>query len=911
MLDSANQSSENLGPRFPRVGEEIFNFRLRRELGHGAFARVFLAEQPDLAGRPVVLKVSGIDGNEPQTLAQLQHTHIVPIHSVHENPQTGLRAVCMPYFGGASLSQVLGLLWKEGPPPTEGRQFVNALETAQAPPPGTEPGPSLPMAAGRAVLDLLAGSTYLRATAWLVARLAEALQHAHDRGVYHRDIKPSNILIGGDGQPLLLDFNLSRSLHGLQAQANAVLGGTVTYMSPEHLRALAARDPELDRRVDHRSDIYSLGMVLYHMLVGQLPFEHRGSYSVLPVLIELMATERSRTVPSARAKRSDMPWGLESIVRKCLAPDPALRYQRAEDLAEDLHRFLKDQPLRVAPELSRVERVRKWARRHPRLTSSGSVAVVAGVLLVAACGSAFVVRDHLIQAEEQLAASQAEDRRREFEAGALRATCLVNTTVDMQDNLAEGRAACEATLALYDVLGREDWQAHPAWQRLNPDDRKRLSEDVRELLMLLAWARVRPAPEDPAVLRDAVNLLDRAAAVEGLPPSRALLEDRAVYLTRLRDQAGAEAARARAKQLETATARDHYLLAISYARAGKYAPAVAELDEALRLNPRHYWSRFQRGLCHQELGKHTLAVSDFATCVGLWPDFAPGYFNRGYALDQAGNKGEAVQDYTVALARDSDYRPALFNRGTACLELRRFDQALADFTKVAALGRDDAVLHAGRGVALEGLGRSTDADAAFAAAFDRLPQAAAESRVRIRWVYGFAVSARLPAKAREAFDDVLRHHPDQPQALYGRALLLLQAGGREAALPDLDRAVDAAPAFLEARRARAILLARLGKLEAASQDVNQCLERDPGSGSMLYAAACVASQAATHTSDPAARQLAVNQALQFLQKALAQGYGHDRAATDPDLEGLRSHPDFGEAVRTALAARPGPEDRRQ
>src|SRR5262249_60986312 len=91
----------------PAVGDELFGFRLCQELGRGAFARVFLAEQASLAGRPVVVKVSAAEGDEPQTLAQLQHTHIVPIYSVHEDSAAGLRAVCMPYFGGASLSSVL------------------------------------------------------------------------------------------------------------------------------------------------------------------------------------------------------------------------------------------------------------------------------------------------------------------------------------------------------------------------------------------------------------------------------------------------------------------------------------------------------------------------------------------------------------------------------------------------------------------------------------------------------------------------------------------------------------------------------------------------------------------------------------------------------------------------------------
>ena len=114
--------------RLPEVGEEIFGFRLRQPLGRGAFARVYLAEQPDLASRPVVLKISAAEGSEHETLARLQHTNIVPIFSVHEDPKAGLRAVCMPYFGGATLSSIMENLWAKTGPPTRGCQLVEALE---------------------------------------------------------------------------------------------------------------------------------------------------------------------------------------------------------------------------------------------------------------------------------------------------------------------------------------------------------------------------------------------------------------------------------------------------------------------------------------------------------------------------------------------------------------------------------------------------------------------------------------------------------------------------------------------------------------------------------------------------------------------------------------------------------------
>src|SRR5437588_7728907 len=127
----ATSSRGSRSPVLPSPGDEVFHFRLGRELGRGAFARVFLAEQAELANRRVVLKCSTIEGGEPQTLAQLQHTNIVPIYSVHESRDAGLRAVCMPYFGGASLSQVLQMLWTKTERPVLGEELAQALESVQ------------------------------------------------------------------------------------------------------------------------------------------------------------------------------------------------------------------------------------------------------------------------------------------------------------------------------------------------------------------------------------------------------------------------------------------------------------------------------------------------------------------------------------------------------------------------------------------------------------------------------------------------------------------------------------------------------------------------------------------------------------------------------------------------------------
>jgi Tfp pilus assembly protein PilF len=648
-------------------------------------------------------------------------------------------------------------------------------------------------------------------------------------------------------------------------------------------------------RVDRRSDIYALGIVLYEMLAGANPFAEGGGYSPRRTQLAEMARERGRVTPRLRARRRDVPWGVESIVRKCLDPDPCRRYQEAAHLAEDLRRFLDDRPLRYASELSRVERVQKWLRRHPRLSSSGCVAAVSAVLLLGAVAAVVGVRANLARAGERLQAAEDRDRRQAYDAGTLRALCLVNTVSELDDHLAEGAQVCEETLALYGVLGREDWQEQPAWRRLAPDERRRLAESTRELLQLLAWARCRSAPGSLEAVRQALALLDCAAAVEGLPTSPALGTERARYLEALGDGAGARRAREEANGQRPAGAQDHYLVATAYAHRDGQAGlkrAVVELNEALRLNPRHYWALVQRGICREELGDLTLAAADFSTCIGLRPELAWAHFNRGYVLGRAGKRAEAAEDFTAALACDPGLVAAYVNRGLVRLELRQNAAALADFDEATGHGRDDAFLHAGRGMALEALGRHAAADAAFATAWGRAESSPAAARARLRWSYGFAVAARLPEQAAAAFDGVLQDDPRQPQALYGRAMLAAEGGRLREALAFADRAAAADAAGVDARRCRAVVLARLGDFERAEQDANWCLEREPHAGVTLYAAACVAARAAgRYPQSGAARQ-----ALDLLRQALAEGYGRERAAADPDLASIRERPGFAELL---------------
>jgi eukaryotic-like serine/threonine-protein kinase len=889
---SAAPSGDSKPPSTPRdpatrplldrleIGGQQFGFWLLDQLGDGRFARVFLAKQPDLAGRLVVLKFSTLEGAEPQTLALLQHTHIVPIYSVHEDESADLRAVCMPYFGGASLAHVLDVVYRGPALPIAGAAWSAALAEVQsaAAGPAKPIDPQTPRAA-------FARQDHVRTAVWIVARLAEAVDHAHRHGVIHRDIKPSNILLAGDGQPLLLDFNVAKDAH--LDPSLSIVGGTATYAAPEHLRALLSNDPAHFDRVDRRSDIYSLGLVLLKALTGRNPFEPVRGHSDLLRREDIESWIDHRPVPSARGHRPDVPWSLESVLRKCLDNDPERRYQDAGSLAEDLNRFLDDRPLRFAPEPSRRERIRKWTRRHPRLTIVGLAAAAMLTILGGVGIGVGGLRRDLRDANRLLTTARDRERLQAFETGNLRALCLVNTVTDVHDHLREGAAVCEETLGLFDVLDRDDWQSRSAWLRLAEEDRPRIAGSIRDLLLLLAWARRHIDPDlDPAAN---LALLDRAEAIAGLPPSRALAMCRS-HLLRAAGRAD-EAATARqvAESTAPAGAQDHYLIAATHARRGTadaLRQAIAELDRAAELQPTHYWVLTQRGICRQELGQHDLALADFSSAIGVRPDLAWGWFNRGYVLGKSGHAAEAIRDFTAAIARAPDFVEAYLNRGLIRLEAKQPTLALADLDRARDLGRNDAFLHASRGVALENLKRFADADAAFALARSRAGDLPDKSRARILWAYGSAVALRLPERARDAFDEVLRSDPAQPQALYGLGVLAAERGTLAEAIARFDRAIAADPSFVDPRRGRAILHARLGRWDSAGADINWCLEREPRRGVTLYAAACVSALAA------AQHPAVADQAVALLEKAFADGYGRDKATSDPDLAALRRDPRF-------------------
>jgi serine/threonine protein kinase/tetratricopeptide (TPR) repeat protein len=350
-------------------GVPLGDYRILREVGRGGMGVVYEAEQLSL-GRRVALKVlpfaAALDSkqlqrfkNEAQAAAHLQHQNIVPVHAV--GCERGVHYYAMQFIEGQTLAALIAEL-RVGSRArlTPGDGAAPAVEPQ---PPNAPTTPVAALSTERSPKD----AAFFRTVATLGTQAAQALEHAHQLGVVHRDVKPANLLVDVRGNLWITDFGLAhcQSQAGLTLTGDLV--GTLRYMSPE--QALAKR-----AIVDHRTDVYSLGATLYELLTLEPAFGGRDREE----LLRQIAFEEP---PSPRQRNAAVPTELATIVLKALEKNPGDRYGTAQELANDLHRFLNDEPIRARPP-TRVQRLRKWARRHHAVVVTSGIA--AAVLLVAA-----------------------------------------------------------------------------------------------------------------------------------------------------------------------------------------------------------------------------------------------------------------------------------------------------------------------------------------------------------------------------------------------------------------------------------------------------------------------------------------------------------------------------------------------
>lgn len=694
-------------PQFPKIGQTYGEFEIVEEIGRGGQGRVYLAVQPDLADRQVVLKASAQHGSEHLSLARVQHTNIVPLYFARDDHERNLRVFCMPYLGRMTLAH---LIWSQRNTPMQERSGKAALAFLE------KSGPT----SGRRATScraFLERATYVEAVCWFGAALADALHYVHERGLVHLDVKPSNVLLTADGQPMLLDFHLAREPVKQGEPPPDWFGGTRDYMAPEQAAVMDAvrRCEEAPIAVDARADVFALGLVLYESLSGVRP----------PV--DALPPPLWKTVPGVSM-------GLSDLLERCLAPAPEDRYRTAAELAVDLRLHLTDQPLAGAPNRSLAERYRKWRKRRP---AALAVYSLLGLVLGASAAAGAVGWRHF-----HTQASAAEEARASGERLA-----MDGRFHEAADEFARGRRLAEATFGGGDLAAALESLQEAALQRGQVEalealvDRLRfvytqesLPADARRKLDAgcgRAWEvrgrLLAVVAHDPALTETVrTDLLDLAVLwshlVRGGGPQEGPRADSILHeaeralgsgdvLGMERDLQNAVAGGARpagAPSQAAATARlaaaaesaDALKTAWEYVAVGRALVRVRQLGAASRAfqkavdrAPHDFWVNFWQADCAWRKGDSNEALDALRVCIALAPDRAQCYYNRGVILAALQRTDAALRDFDRALALEPDLAPALFERGKLRGLQGKLDLAAADLEHAIYAGAPAAATH--------------------------------------------------------------------------------------------------------------------------------------------------------------------------------------------------------------------------
>ena len=855
LADSEDEYTRVPADQFPVPGETFEGFVLRERLGRGAFAQVYLAEQVGLSNRDVALKLTKRLGKEAGRLARLQHANVVPIFSFHAGPQW--QAICMPYFGRQTLEDILRAIRSNGELPKSGCEVFSTIaaraDSTQRS--GTNfrpvPVPAEPVrpteAGSRGELrDVLTNLSYTDAAVLLVAQIADGLAHAHSLGIWHLDLKPANVLVSDHGQPMLLDFNLA---FDTRHERRERFGGTVPYMAPEQLdemiesRERTRRNEPIEEfrvsRVNARTDLYAAGIVLFELLTGRHPFPTtKGAPDTLAAARAVRVAPRK----SAREFNPNVSPGLNAIVERLLATDPAGRYPSAAALRRDLLNHLEHKPLESVRVPSLGERFAKWRSRNPRALAR---AVAASAFVTAGGATAWGGVQW-----RAMAAATARDQAADFRS---RLATLRMDLAGPADSASRPRGLARVA-ATFDAFGLRDEATlalAPALNRLEPDARAATLDDLGEIAALAARAE-----SDPERSRHWDDLA--AACFRGRAVPAAL--------------GGSDLG-----------PRSQFLKGTAALGEGRPGDAVVAFESVVAAEPDHAAAQFLLAFSLSKQYQHTRAAERYEMATALIPDDARAPFNLGQILQSERHYEAAEKAYSTAVQRDPTFAEAFLLRGQCRLQLKRPDAAVADCDTAISIGGPSLRAFALRAAAYREKGDAAAEAKDLAAVAETDPASAADYLAR-------GVTRCDPKRpnligALADFKAAAEQSPNFYAAWNNQAYILCKLDETNLAIEAMEKAIGANRQCGELRLGRAVLLARVGDRKAAHDEVARGLALTDRP-LQTYQAACVyALTSQWHPEDAAP-------AVDYLRKSIRDGFRDPKhMADDHDLDPIRDRDD--------------------
>jgi tetratricopeptide (TPR) repeat protein len=658
--------------------------------------------------------------------------------------------------------------------------------------------------------------------------------------------------------------------------------GTPSYMAPEQAAGKV-------KEINPASEVYALGAVLYEMLTGRPPFKGESTTATL-----LQVLQEEPVAPSRF--RARLPRDLETVCLKCLRKEPGKRYPTAQDLADDLERFLDGQPITARP-VTLWERGLKWARRRPAVAALLAVTTTAAFLLglillgqharehrrqaharlevegllergtralggqdwkdagwhleaaLARIDSEPSLADLRPRAEEMRAEAgqrqRALDTDRQFvsrrdEALFLgmnsRGTLLAGLDGAAQRLAAEAAARRALDLMGLDLDGDAGWEPDPCFR--DPARRAELTTDCYTLLLVLADLVAHRDPPGPERYREALRVVARASRLR--PPTRAYHLRRAHYLEQLGDGGSARRERRAAAAVPLVTALDFFLIGDERYRRGDLDGAVRVFEDAVGVQPGHFWAQHSLAYCYLVRQQWDKARSGLTVCLALRPDFVWPHLMRGFAHRELRAFVASESDFRRAedLLAHQPTREARYvlhlNRGLLRLMEGRLDESADDFRQALRLRPDDYAPYLNLARVCRRQDRPDEAARLFEHALSLRPPdlvVAGYHGERGRDLYDRGDYEGAVAQCRAA----LARRPDYAyaHAVLGLALLKLQRPEQAARAFDRYLQCGGRP-LADVYRGRGTARVRLGDYLGARDDYARALELQPGDAE-LYA----------------------------------------------------------------------------